>query len=290
MAIHRERRLTSCSMRSNAQKRVRFHDSNCNNLTWKISTIILIERTFNIIPLLKMVTKRPLPQRSSFKADKKQSFKGKDNFQRKNTEADKTVTKSSLRKSNSDGILQLSVTSDSNAKKSVTFSQDVLTGDSIREFDCNETEHSPDNLNETSNTDTTQEPLEKRTPNSRLWSHPGVVIQNGFEMREASFQGREGLESSPQNNQTSKDSNQQRKSAQSSRAKLLAKLKESPIEKEPCACRTVTRPTAALLAEARKGDAGTRETSTRNERLLVCIKLVKKLYPLQLAKEVEFRK
>ncbi|XP_068726725.1 uncharacterized protein [Montipora capricornis] len=216
----------------------------------------------------KMVTKRPLPQRSSFKADKRQSFKGKDNFQRKNTGADKTVTKSSLRKSNSDGFLQLSVTSDSNAKKSVTFSQDVLTGDSTGEFDCNETEHSLDNLNETTNTDMTQEPLEKRTPNSRLWSHPGVVIQNGFEMREAGFQGREGLESSPQSNQTSKDSNQQRKSAQSSRAKLLAKLKESPIEKEPCACRTVTRPTAALLAEARKGDAGTREKSTRNERLL----------------------
>ena len=109
----------------------------------------------------------------------------------------------------------------------------------------------------------------KHAHKSCLWTHPGVVIQNGLEMEEADLK----VQDSPEpvaTNQVSREGHVHPKT-QSTRAKLLAKMKEISCEEEPCACRTVTRPTAALLAESKNGRLGKKETSSKNEKLLVCV-------------------
>ena len=213
-----------------------------------------------------METKPPLPHRSSsVKTNKNQGTKEKDPLMDKNSGTDVTVRKSSLRKSSSDGNIPLSVTAEGNTlKKSVTFSQEVLKEDNGGEFECSKTKNSLDTSKQATDTSMTQEGLEKPAPKSCLWLDPGIVIQNGLEMEAKGLQLRKSLETSSTTN------NHHKKSPQNTRAKILAKMKETSGEREPCACREITRPTAAVLAEAKRGDLEARETSSRSEKLLVC--------------------
>lgn len=139
------------------------------------------------------------------------------------------------------------------SKKSVTFSQDVFSQENDE----------VDNIEDKT--------ASKPTLKSCLWSasHSGVVIQNGLEMKETELQ----LQENPETVVTNKESKvgHTHKANHTTRAKLLEKMKEIPHEDEPCPCRTITRPTAALLTESRSGKAGTKETSSRNEKLLVCL-------------------
>lgn len=206
------------------------------------------------------------------KNNKKQTSKQKHRSAGKNNGADHPPSKSSLRKSNSDGNIPLSV-SDSDvsignipSKKSVTFSQDVLS-QGEGDLDCRETDNLPHTCEESMRDNMDEEAAPKRLLKTCLWSHPGVVIQNGFEMEEKDLQTQKSLESSA-TSQASKEGHSHSKT-QSARAKLLAKIKEIPREEETCPCRTVTRPAAALLTEAKNGNTGTRETSSRKEKLLV---------------------
>ena len=207
------------------------------------------------------------------KNNKKQTSKQKHRSAGKNSGEEHSPSKSSLRKSNSDGNIPLSV-SDSEVsigniplKKSVTFSQDVLSPGDGDDLDSSETDNSRHTCEESIRVNMDEEAAPKRLLKTCSWSHPGVVIQNGLEMEEKDLQTQKNLESSA-TNQASKEVHSHRKT-QSARAKLLAKIKEIPREEEPCPCRTVTRPTAALLAEAKNGSTGPRETSSRNEKLLV---------------------
>lgn len=214
-----------------------------------------------------METKPPLPHRSSasVKTNKNQGTKEKYPLMGKHSGTDVTVRKSSLRKWSSDGNIPLSVTAEGNTiKKSVTFSQEVLKEDNGGEFECSKTKNSLDTSKQTTDTSMTQEGLEKPAPKSCLWLDPGIVIQNGLEMEAKGLQLRKSLETSSATN------NQHKKSPQNTRAKILAKMKETSGEREPCACREITRPTAAVLAEAKRGDLEARETSSRSEKLLVC--------------------
>ena len=215
-----------------------------------------------------METKPPLPHRSSsVKTNKKQETKEKHPLIGKNSGTDVTVKKSSFRKSSSDGNIPLSVTVESNTiKKSVTFSQEVLKEDNGGEFDFSKTKNSLDTSKETTDFGMTQEGLEKPTPKSCLWLDPGIVIQNGLEMEAKGLQLRKSLETSS----ATFECNHHKKSPQNTRAKILAKMKENSGDREPCACREITRPTAAVLAEAKRGELETRETSSRSEKLLVC--------------------
>ena len=217
-----------------------------------------------------MEAKPPLPHRSSaVKTNKKQRTKEKDPLMSKNSGTDVTVKKSSFRKSNSDGNIPLSVTAESKTiKKSVTFSQEVLKEDDGGEFDCSKTKYSLDTSKQTTDTSMTQEGLEKPTPKSCLWLDPGIVIQNGLEMEAKGLQLGKSLETAS----TKCECNHHQRTSQNTRAKILAKMKENSGAQEPCACREITRPTAAVLAEAKKGDLETRETSSRSEKLLVCNK------------------
>ncbi|XP_074621777.1 uncharacterized protein LOC141880222 isoform X1 [Acropora palmata] len=218
----------------------------------------------NVNSKRKVETKPPLPHRSSsVKTNKNQGTKEKDPLMGKNSGTDVTVRKSSLRKASSDGNIPLSVTAESNTiKKSVTFSQEVLKEDNGGEFECSKTKNSLDTSKQTTDTSMTQEGLEKPTPKSCLWLDPGIVIQNGLEMEAKGLQLRKSLETSSATN------NHHKKSPQNTRAKILARMKETSGEREPCACREITRPTAAVLAEAKRGDLEARETSSRSEKLL----------------------
>lgn len=91
----------------------------------------------------------------------------------------------------------------------------------------------------------------------------GVVIPNGLEMKETDLEIQEKPETA-----TTKVGHTH-KTNQSTRAKLLAKMKEIPRDEDPCPCRTVTRPTAALLTESGSGKTGTKEISSRKEKILV---------------------
>ena len=149
----------------------------------------------------------------------------------------------------------------------MTFSQDVFSHDS-EDLDCSKADSSLVPREQSSNDVIDDEIGAKRTLDSCLWSHPGVVIKNGFEIEEKDSQTQESPELAG-NNQFSSVSNLHRKT-QSTRAKLLAKVKEIPCEEEPCACRSVTRPTAAVLAESKNRKTGTKQTSSGSEKLLVC--------------------
>ena len=207
------------------------------------------------------------------KHTKKQTSKQKHRSAGKNSGADHSPSKSSLRKSNSEGNIPLSVTDSEVSigniplKKSVTFSQHVLSEGDGDDLDCGETDDSPHTCEESIGDNMDEEAAPKRMLKTCSWSHPGVVIQNGLEMEEKDLQTKKCLESSA-TNQASKEGHPHRKT-QSARAKVLAKIKEIPREEEPCPCRAVTRPTAALLAEAKNGNTGTRVTSSRNGKLLV---------------------
>jgi len=158
-----------------------------------------------------------------------------------------------LRKSNSEGNIDLCGVDPATSnlfKKSVTFSQDVMNQDdqvdssSLDSFEF-----------------TTRDSIkgENSTPPS------GVVIQNGLEMKETELERLEMTEIT-----ASKVGHAQRTN-QSTRAKVLAKMKEIPRDQDPCPCRTITRPTAALLTMSRSGKSEPTETSSRNEKLLVGI-------------------
>ena len=230
-----------------------------------------------LIFISQAATKPPIPKWNSAKSNKKQNSRQKHRSAAgKTSERDHMPSKSSLRKSNSDGNIHLSVTDgevssvNSPLKKSVTFRQDVLTQDS-GELVCGKTHDLLDNCEDSSDDVIDDATAAKRTLKSCLWTHPGVVIQNGLEMEEKDLQMEESSELAA-SNQVSKVGHVHRKT-QSSRAKLLAKMKEIPFEEEPCACRTVTRPTAALLAESKNGRTGAKDTSSNKQKLLVCHRL-----------------
>lgn len=148
------------------------------------------------------------------------------------------------------------------SKKSVTFSQDVLNQD-----DKVDSSHGSSEIS--TNDDIEDESTFKPSLRSCLWSPPsGVVIQNGLEMKETDLE----IQEKPETAATKVGHTH--KTTPSTRAKLLAKMKEIPRDEDPCPCRTVTRPTAALLTESRSGKSGTKETSSRNEKLLVCLNTV----------------
>lgn len=143
-------------------------------------------------------------------------------------------------------------------QKSVTFSQDVVSQDG-KVASCKLTTHAS----------VVDENVSKPALETCSWScNSGVVIQNGLEMKEVDLQIQEISEIET----TEKESKitHTHKTTLSTRAKLLAKMKELRRDEEPCPCRTVTRPTTALLTESRNGKSGTKETSSRNEKLLVC--------------------
>ena len=212
----------------------------------------------------QVAAKPPLPKWIASKSNKKSISRQKHSVGKRNVQ--NQPSKSSLRKSNSEGNIDLcgldthlSATSNL-SKKSVTFSQDVMNRDdqvdssSIASFELT----TPDSI-EGENTS-------EQTLKSCLSSPPsGVAIQNGLEMKETELGRREIPEMT-----ASKVGHTQRTN-QSTRAKVLAKVKEIPRVEDPCPCRTVTRPTAALLTVSRSEKSGTTETSSRNEKLLVGI-------------------
>ena len=178
-------------------------------------------------------------------------------------------SKSSLRKSNSEGNIYASVmdthlsAGSSLSKKSVTFSQDVLNEADKVDNSLSSCEISIRDSIEDKNTF-------KQAHKSGVWTSPsGVVIQNGLEMKETDLETQESPDTAVSQYKASRVSHAH-KTNQSTRAKLLAKMKEIPRDEEPCPCRTVTRPTVALLTVSRSGQSGTKETSSRNEKLLVC--------------------
>ena len=189
------------------------------------------------------------------------------------SETDERPFKPSLRKSISDGNIHLSVTNSesstkSNAlKKSVTFSQDVVSNGS-KDLDCRKLDNSID-ISEQAENDIAKD---KATPNSCLSGvHHGVVIQNGLEMEEAVLNAKESSRDPDLSDQLSGVAGHLHRKTQSTRAKILSKMKEIPHEGEPCACRSVTRPTTALLEESKSGRLATKEAPSRNEKLLVCV-------------------
>jgi len=147
---------------------------------------------------------------------------------------------------------------DTHSKKSVTFSQDQQVDSSSL---ASLTLTTRDNIGGENTSEQTQ---------NCLWSPPsGVVIQNGLEMKEIELERREMPETTAFDKASKVDHTP--RTNQSTRAKVLAKMKEIPGDEEPCPCRTVTRPTAALLTASRSGKTGTTDTSSRNEKLLVGI-------------------
>ena len=230
-----------------------------------------------LIFLCQVSTKPPLPKCSSTKNNaRKQTSKQKHRSDRKTSETDERPFKPSLRKSISDGNIHLSVTNSessikSNAlKKSVTFSQDVISNGS-KDLDCRKLDNSVDIGEQAENDIAKDEATEECSPNSRLSAvHHGVVIQNGLEMEEAHLNAKES--SDPDlSDQSSGVARHLHRKTQSTRAKILSKMKEIPHEGEPCACRSVTRPTTALLEESKSGRLATKEAPSINEKLLVCV-------------------
>lgn len=218
--------------------------------------------------VFQVATKPPLPKWTTAKSNKKSTLRQKHSVHKRSVQ--NQPSKSSLRKSNSEGNIDLCglethLAATSNlSKKSVTFSQDVLNQDdqvdssSLASFELT-TRDSIEGENTT-----------EQTLKSCLWSPPsGVVIQNGLEMKATELESREMSETTAFN-KASKVGHTHRTN-QSTRAKVLAKMKEIPRDEDPCPCRTVTRPTAALLTVSRSGKSGTTETSSRNEKLLVGI-------------------
>ena len=228
--------------------------------------------------LCQVSTKPPLPKCSSTKNNaRKQTSKQKHRSDRKMSETDERPFKPSLRKSISDGNIHLSVTNSesstkSNAlKKSVTFSQDVVSNGS-KDLDCRKLDNSVDISEQAENDIAKDEATEECSPNSRLSAvHHGVVIQNGLEMEEAVLNAKESSRDPDLSDQLSGVAGHLHRKTQSTRAKILSKMKEIPHEGEPCACRSVTRPTTALLEESKSGRLATKEAPSRNEKLLVCV-------------------
>ena len=217
----------------------------------------------------QVATKPPLPKWITAKSSKKCTSRQKHSVDKRNVQ-NQPATESCLRKSNSEGNIDLCVvdthvSATSNlSKKSVTFSQDVLNQDdqvdssSLASFEL------------TSRDSAAVENTSEETLKSCLCSPPsGIVIQNGLEMNKTELEHRETPETPPFH-KASKVGHTQRTN-QSTRAKVLAKVKEIPRDEDACPCRTVTRPTAALLAVSRSGESGSTETSSRNEKLLVGI-------------------
>ena len=232
-----------------------------------------------------MGTKPPLPRSPVSKNSGKQSVKGKHPTEVVKTngnaaaEANRRRRKSNLKKSSSDGNIPQTVAnselsqSDTDAtKKCVTFSEDVHSQDGRGAkvnavcTSCVSRENPPWDTN---GLDTALN--QTREPCS--WLNPGVVIQNGLEMKEPLSETQDTFHAAailePEKAERPPKANR------STKAKILAKVKEHPSDEEPCTCRTVTRPTAAVLEEARNGTTGAEEaflvSSTKREKLLVCL-------------------
>ena len=227
--------------------------------------------------LCQVSTKPPLPKCSSTKNNgRKQTSKQKHRSDRKTSETDERPLKPSLIKSISDGNIHLSITNSESStknnalKKSLTFSQDVISNGS-KDLDCRKLDNSVDIAEQAENDIAKDEATEECSPNSRLSAvHHGVVVQNGLEMEEAVLDAKES--SDPVlSDQFSGVAGHLHRKTQSTRAKILSKMKEIPREEEPCACRSVTRPTTALLEESKSGRLVTIEALSRNEKLLVCV-------------------
>ena len=234
-----------------------------------VSIHVILSFITSIYVFFQVTTKPPLPKWITAKSNKKCSSRQKHPAEKRNVQ-NQPVTVSSLRKSNSEGNIDLCglethISATSNlSKKSVTFSPDVLNQD-------DQVDSSSLALFELTTRDSIEvENTSEETPKSCLWSPlSGVVIQNGLEMRKTELERREMLETTPFD-KASKAGHTQ-KTNQSTRAKVLAKMKEIPRDEDPCPCRTVTRPTAALLTVSRSGKSGPTETSSKNEKLLVGI-------------------
>lgn len=215
----------------------------------------------------QVATKPPLPKWITAKSSEKCTSRQKHSVDKRNVQR-QPVTESCLRKSNSEGNIDLcgldtwhlSATSNL-SKKSVKFSQDVLSHN----------DHVDSSSFELTSRDSVEvENTSEETLKSCLCSPPsGVVIQNGLEMNKTELEHREIPEATPFD-KASKVGLTQRTN-QSTRAKVLAKVKDISRDEDACPCRTVTRPTAALLAVSRSGKSGTTEKSSRNEKLLVGI-------------------
>lgn len=249
----------------------------CSVLHASLSTICCLFQFFacSFDLLCQVSTKPPLPKCSSTKNNgRKQTSKQKHRSDRKTSETDERPFKPSLRKSISDGNIQLSITNSESStknnalKKSVTFSQDVISN-GRKDLDCRKLDNSVDIAEQAENAK--DEATGECSRNSRVSAvHHGVVIQNGLEMEEAVLNAKES--SDPVlSDQLSGVAGHLHRKTQSTRAKILSKMKEIPHEGEPCACRSVTRPTTALLEESKSGRLATKEALSRNEKLLVCV-------------------
>lgn len=225
--------------------------------------------SFSFVPLCQISTKPPLPKWNSTKNNKKQTSKQKHRSDRKASETDGRPSKPSLRKSISDGNIHLSAITNSESstknnalKKSVTFSQDVISNGS-KDLDCRKLDKPVDIAKD--------QVTEECSPNVSLSAvHHGVVIQNGFEMDQVYLNAEES--SDPVlSDQLSGVAGHLHRKTQSTRAKILSKMKEIPHDGESCACRSVTRPTTALLEESKSGRLATKEAPSRNVKLLVCV-------------------
>lgn len=186
-------------------------------------------------------------------------------------------SKSSLRKSSSEGNIHLYQAADTNLSlgsnlklKSVTFRRDVLS-------QVDDVKIPLDSSQLPTYSSVEAEIIAKPAVQTCAWSQSsGVVINNGLEMKEANLQEQEisAVEITDKESRLSHTL----KTAQSSRAKLLAKMKELPGDEELCPCRTVTRPTTALITELRNSKSRTKETSLKNDKLLVCLYLALRFF------------
>ncbi|RMX37170.1 hypothetical protein pdam_00010696, partial [Pocillopora damicornis] len=218
----------------------------------------------------KVVTKPPLPKWNTSKTKKRHKLKQKRQSGTENS-SDSSIldqpSKSSLRKSSSEGNIHLYQAADTNLSpgsnlklKSVTFRRDVLS-------QVDDVKIPLDSSQLPTYSSVEAEIVAKPAVQTCAWSQSsGVVINNGLEMKEANLQEQEisAVEITDKESRLSHT----RKTAQSSRAKLLAKMKELPGDEELCPCRTVTRPTTALITELRNSKSRTKETSLKNDKLL----------------------
>lgn len=218
----------------------------------------------------KVFTKPPLPKWNTSKTKKSHKLKQKQRSGAENPSNSSILdqsSKSSLRKSNSEGNIHLYQAADANLSpgsnlklKSVTFCQDFLSQVDPVKIPLDSSQISTYSSVEA-------EGVAKPALQTCAWSQSsGVVIHNGLEMKEANLQGQEILAMEIANKESKLSHT--RKAAQSTRAKLLAKMKELPGDEEPCPCRTVTRPTTALITESRNWKSGTKETSLKSDKLL----------------------
>ena len=231
--------------------------------------ILIPSFIISICFFFQVTIKPPLPKWITAESSKKSTSRQKHSVDKINLP--NQPSKSSLRKSNSEGNIDLcgldshSSATSNPSKKSVTFSQHVLNQDH------QVGSSSPSSFKLTTRDNIDGENSSEQTQKSCLCSPPsGVVVQNGLEVKEIELERREMPETTAFD-KASKVGHTQRTN-QSTRAKVLAKMKEIPgQDEEPCPCRIVTRPTAALLTASRSGKSGTTDTSSRNEKILVGI-------------------